>query len=169
MSYTPLTDEQIEEIASDNSLDTIHAVSRAIEAAATAPLLARIAELEAWRERIVSASKEAYGESCTRYKFSLTKSGKCLNTFPTEIDGRWFALTPAEDDGHIGHIARIVELEAALAEASKDAERYRFIRDADRSDCIKHEIGLYAMESLDEYIDAALEGEATVDTMKGTP
>jgi hypothetical protein len=41
-----------------------------------------------------------------------------------------------------------------------DAERYRFIRDPDRSDCITPELSLYAMESLDEYVDAAMEDEA---------
>lgn len=41
----------------------------------------------------------------------------------------------------------------------KDAERYRFIRDADRSDCITPELSLYAMKSLDEYVDAAMEDE----------
>lgn len=41
----------------------------------------------------------------------------------------------------------------------RDAERYRFIRDANRSDCISHEIGLFAMESLDKYVDAAMEDE----------
>ena len=99
--------------------------------AATEPLLQQIAELEAnekvllaqvqghtqWREKIVKASEQAYGESAIRYKFSLTKSGKCMNTFPKEIDGRWFALVPAEDAGHIGHIARIAELERQLEEA----------------------------------------------------
>lgn len=56
--------------------------------------------------------------------------------------------------------ARMLELEQQLAEARKDAERYRFIRDADRSDCITQELSLYAMETLDEYVDAAMEGEA---------
>lgn len=107
--------------------------ARAIESAACAERDARIAELLAnekvllsqvqghteWRERIVKASEQAYGESAVRYKFSLTKAGKCMNTFPKEIDGRWFALVPAEDDGHIGHIARIAELERQLAEAHK--------------------------------------------------
>jgi hypothetical protein len=130
--------------------------ARAIESAATAPLLERIAELEEmnaqlreqntavdkacaeleanekvllaqvqghteWRERIIKASERAYGESAIRYKFSLTKSGKCMNTFPREIDGRWFALVPAENDGHIGHIARIAELERELEALRKDA------------------------------------------------
>lgn len=53
---------------------------------------------------------------------------------------------------------------APAADVVRDAERYRFIRDADRSDCISHEISLYAMESLDEYVDAAMQGEAA---MKG--
>lgn len=72
----------------------------------------RITELEAWKAKIIRSSERAYGESAIRYKFSLTRTGKCMNTFPKEIDGRWFALTPAEDDGHIGHIARIDALEA---------------------------------------------------------
>ena len=38
----------------------------------------------------------------------------------------------------------------------RDAERYRFIRDADVSDDLIPDIALYAMESLDEYIDAAM-------------
>lgn len=37
-----------------------------------------------------------------------------------------------------------------------DADRYRFIRDADVSDDLIPDIALYAMESLDEYIDAAM-------------
>lgn len=116
--------------------------ARAIESAATAPLLERIAGLEAnekvllaqvqghteWRERIIKASERSYGESAIRYKFSLTKPGKCMNTFPREIDGRWFALVPAEDDGHIGHIARIAELERELEALRKDAGRYRWLR-----------------------------------------
>jgi hypothetical protein len=117
------------------SIDDCRAISRDIESAATAPLLKRIAELEAnekvllaqvqghteWRERIIKASEQAYSESAIRYKFSLTKSGKCMNTFPREIDGRWFALVPAEDDGHIGHIARIAELEKERDEWKDDA------------------------------------------------
>jgi hypothetical protein len=55
------------------------------------------------------------------------------------------------------------ELRRLYAEVERlrvDAERYRFIRDADRSDCITPELSLYAMESLDEYVDAAMEDEA---------
>lgn len=87
-------------------------------------LLAQIQGHTQWREKIIKASEQSYGESAVRYKFSLTKSGKCMNTFPKAIDGRWFALVPAEDDGHIGHVARIAELEKVL----KDAERYRWLR-----------------------------------------
>ena len=42
------------------------------------------------------------------------------------------------------------------ADMVRDAERYRFIRDADVSDDLIPDIALYAMESLDEYIDAAM-------------
>jgi hypothetical protein len=55
------------------------------------------------------------------------------------------------------------ELRRLYAEVERlrvDAERYRFIRDADRSDCITPELSLYAMECLDEYVDAAMEDEA---------
>ena len=38
----------------------------------------------------------------------------------------------------------------------RDAERYRFIRDADASDDLIPDVALYALESLDEYIDAAM-------------
>lgn len=48
-----------------------------------------------------------------------------------------------------------------------DARRYRFIRDADRSGHLDHELRLYAMETLDEYVDAALEDEAALDGAKG--
>lgn len=47
-----------------------------------------------------------------------------------------------------------------------DAERYRFIRDADRSGCITREIALYAMESLDEAVDFAMENEG-IDAARG--
>ena len=177
-----LTDEQIDRIYTGVRMVHPHidadVFARAIEAAATEPLLQRIAELEAnekallaqvqgltkWREKIIKASEQAYGESAIRYKFSLTKSGKVMNTFPKEIDGRWFALVPAEDDGHIGHIARIAELERQLEEARKDAERYRWIRKQHWSENIlgvvvrpkdQTKLGsmLPSMELLDDTID----------------
>ena len=52
-----------------------------------------------------------------------------------------------------------IELVPALKasqEVKSNAERYRFIRDADVSDDLIPDIALYAMESLDEYIDAAM-------------
>ena len=51
-------------------------------------------------------------------------------------------------------------LRAERDAALRDAERYRFIRDADRSDCISHGLRIYALESLDEYVDAAMEDKA---------
>jgi hypothetical protein len=56
--------------------------------------------------------------------------------------------------------AELRRLHAENEQLRVDAERYRFIRDADRSDCITPELSLYAMETLDEYVDAAMEDEA---------
>lgn len=64
-------------------------------------------------------------------------------------------------------LERIAELERELEAVRKDAERYRFIRDANRSSCIDSEIATYAMESLDEYVDAAMEDEQRIDAAKG--
>ena len=61
-----------------------------------------------------------------------------------------------------GVLAEVKRLRAENEALKRDAERYRFIRDADRSDCITPEIGLYAMESLDGYVDAAMEDEARI-------
>ena len=48
-----------------------------------------------------------------------------------------------------------------LEKDKKDAARYRFMRDADRSDenCPYEQMLMYAMESLDEAIDAAMENK----------
>jgi hypothetical protein len=61
-------------------------------------------------------------------------------------------------------LALLAERDALAA----DARRYRFIRDADRSGHLDHELRMYAMETLDEYVDAALEDEAALDGAKGT-
>ena len=181
--------------------------ARAIEAAACAERDKRISELLAnekvllaqiqgntqWREKIIKASEQAYGESAVRYKFSLTKSGKCMNTFPKAIDGRWFALVPAEGDGHIGHVARIAELERELEEARKqmdaqkaewlawEAKRKALEKDAERWahackgsnkqinvcswDRDAYEFVGYAMKK--DSIDAIADAE--IAAMKGTP
>ncbi|MNZ83395.1 hypothetical protein D3C78_1021210 [compost metagenome] len=63
------------------------------------------------------------------------------------------------DHPHISsHYRTFKGAEAGLL---KDAERYRFIRDADRSDGLLdvHDLGLYAMESLDEVVDEAMSKE----------
>jgi hypothetical protein len=73
------------------------------------------------------------------------------------------ALRHAQELDRRGLLEEAAELRRLHAENEQlrvDAERYRFIRDADRSDCITPELSLYAMESLDEYVDAAMEDEA---------
>ncbi len=62
--------------------------------------------------------------------------------------------------------AELRRLHAEVERLRVYAERYRFIRDADRSDCITPELSLYAMESLDEYVDAAMEDEARAASAK---
>lgn len=52
--------------------------------------------------------------------------------------------------------AQIALTDAEIERLRKDASRYRFIRDADRSDTHIDDIALYAMGSLDEYIDTAM-------------
>lgn len=84
-------------------------------------------------------------------------------TQPTAL----FLADILEDAGKPADIAEkcAAELRRLYAENEalrKDAERYRFIRDADRSDCITPELALYAMESLDEYVDAAMDDEAAI-------
>ena len=58
--------------------------------------------------------------------------------------------------------AKLAEQDAEIEALRKDAERYRFVRDANRSSCIDSELATYAMESLDEYVDAAMEDESNI-------
>jgi hypothetical protein len=51
--------------------------------------------------------------------------------------------------------AQPVQAEPVSAEDARDAKRYRWLRDADNTDG-HDDWALYSMESLDEYIDAAL-------------
>ena len=53
-------------------------------------------------------------------------------------------------------LARMEKAKAEHDAMERDAARYRFIRDADKSDDLIPEIALYAMESLDDYVDAAM-------------
>ena len=63
------------------------------------------------------------------------------------------AISP---DEAIAVAKRINPAPSVPDDVARDAERYRFIRDADVSDDLIPDIALYAMESLDEYIDAAM-------------
>ena len=58
--------------------------------------------------------------------------------------------------GREEHWARRDILLAAVEELVKDAERYRFLRDADKCDMHTDQIWQYAMESLDGAVDAGI-------------
>lgn len=55
-----------------------------------------------------------------------------------------------------GAVAALGLLLEERDELRKDAERYRFVRDADKSDGLISDIALYAMDALDEYVDDAM-------------
>lgn len=84
--------------------------------------IANAAGLRRWQERILAAAEAVYGDKSRRFKLCLRKNGTASNVFPDWLDGRWVAFQTAEDDGHIGLVAQ-------LAEAKRDAERYRWLRD----------------------------------------
>ncbi len=55
--------------------------------------------------------------------------------------------------------ASLLTLADQMEPLQRDAERYRFIRDADRSDGLIPHLDLLAMESLDKHIDDAMAQE----------
>ena len=82
---------------------------------------------------------------------------------PVRTGGRWISTDEHDakwwSERATGWEARALYARPAPsvpADVVRDAERYRFIRDADVSDDLIPDIALYAMESLDEYIDAAM-------------
>lgn len=89
---------------------------------------------------------------CAEYEYDTGVTMQC-----SDADAAYIAA--ASPDA----ILRLLDERDALA---VDARRYRFIRDADRSGHLDHELRLYAMETLDEYVDAALEDEAALDGAK---
>lgn len=91
--------------------------------------LRRLAAVEAAQDALrarldgaVKAAQEVFGEKAIRYKFSLDEDGRPYATLPPEMDGRWYALQPAEDDAHIGLCDEIVRLRAELAAAKAQVE-----------------------------------------------
>lgn len=110
----------------------------------------------------LSEAEEAKAELRTMVRSLADLAAETVRPAPARAQ----PLSDAEIDALRSDLAGYVRVSSELATENealrRDAERYRFIRDADRSESISHELGVYAMESLDEYVDAAMEGEATL-------
>ena len=103
-----------------------------LELVAAAELRRLSAENEALRFRLdgaVKAAEEVFGQKAIRYKFSLDEDGRPYASFPPEMDGRWFALQPAEDDAHIGLCDELVRLRAQMEALTKPAARWNWLSD----------------------------------------
>jgi hypothetical protein len=59
--------------------------------------------------RVLAAADKAHGPDAIRFKLSLYKNGRAINTFPSWLDGRWVSFVFAEDDAHIGYIAKAID------------------------------------------------------------
>jgi hypothetical protein len=105
--------------------------------------LRRLAVVEAERDRLlarldraISAAEEHFGEDAVRYKLSLFANGRARNIFPARVDGRWFALQPADNDAHVGLALRCAEAEQerdALRRGEFICQRCGLRKDADAS------------------------------------
>ena len=64
--------------------------------------------------------------NATRFKLSFGTSGNvsCLQPYAKELEGRWVALVPADDDKHIVMAAERDRLKAANAELTDVVEMY---------------------------------------------
>lgn len=69
----------------------------------------QLAEAHAWKARVIEAAEEAHGPSAIRFKLSLFQNGRARNHFPSHLDQRWVSFVYAEDDAHIGYIAKALE------------------------------------------------------------
>lgn len=114
------------------------------------------------REQFEAWAKQPPMEwDCERYTENEAWPDNYRN-YPTQCAWEGWQAARAGLVSPVAVTAQPAQAEAVPSDVVRDAERYRFIRDADRSACIDSELSLYAMESLDEYIDAAMEGEAAL-------
>jgi hypothetical protein len=169
-----LSDERIIEIRKETRIavynpwaDTL-ALSRAIESESRAPLLAEIERLareqsntQARLDRAIIAAEEHFGEDAVRYKLSLSKNGRPLNCFPSDMDGKWFAFQRADDDAHVGLSLRCLEVEIERNELREQVERLK--ADAEASvavvtecrDALAEELSAWDIEPPIHHIDQA--------------
>ncbi|WP_019573419.1 hypothetical protein [Curvibacter lanceolatus] len=99
--------------------------------ATDAELASLRSERDALRARLdgaVKAAEAVFGQKAIRYKFSLDEDGRPYTILPPEMDGRWYALQPAEDDAHIGLCDEIVRLRSELEAAKQGAAMWETIQ-----------------------------------------
>ena len=106
-----------------------------------------VAEL---RTAIQQAESEPVGEPRARVELMKTGGNAGLSTRIIELD------IATRERLRPGDLLYTHPAPGVTDDVARDAERYRFIRDAGVSDDLIPDIALYAMESLDEYIDAAM-------------
>lgn len=73
---------------------------------------------ERWN-RVVKAAEHAHGPDAIRFKLSLRKNGTTTNIFPRWLDQRWVSFVFAEDDAHIGYIAKAIQATAQPTEVEE--------------------------------------------------
>ena len=119
------------------------------------PLLARLRAMEDLR-RLEGDDDEA--ELCREVAEELHNLAWALS-----LPGFDRMATDEQETEHQVGVQRVNDMLARMEKAKaehdamvRDAERYRFIRDADKSDDLIPELALYAMQSLDDYVDAAM-------------
>ena len=77
--------------------------------------------LRTWKADVIEAAEKAHGPHAIRFKLSLRKNCTATNTFPKWLDQRWVSFVYAEDDAHIGYIAKAIDahIAAIASEAGK--------------------------------------------------
>ena len=136
--------------AAQQVVDAFDAFGEADDFASLFELTRKMRALRTAIQQAEAKTDEPMGEPRARVELMKTGGNAGLSTRIIELD---IATRERLRPGDLLYARPSPSVPAAVV---RDAERYRFIRDADVSDDLIPDIALYAMESLDEYIDAAM-------------